>query len=130
MKKGRSDATLDDLDNKTIALIESIAKQVRTNIDGGKLPDIKLPVRSLDNVTYDEAKGYFELGAARKMRTLTVNTARSFAQTLRLMATSRSMVEHDDFATKREVYYISKNWGECRFDEQAESCLLYTSDAA
>jgi DNA topoisomerase-6 subunit A len=31
------------------------------------------------------------------------------------------MVEHDDFATKREVYYISKNWGDCRFDEQAES---------
>jgi DNA topoisomerase-6 subunit A len=31
------------------------------------------------------------------------------------------MVTHDDFATKREVYYISKNWGDCRFDEQAES---------
>ena len=31
------------------------------------------------------------------------------------------MVEKDDFATKREVYYISKNWGDCRFDEQAES---------
>jgi DNA topoisomerase-6 subunit A len=72
-------------------------------------------------VTYDEAKGYFELGEARKTRTLTVNTARSFAQTLRLMATSRGMVENDDFATKREVYYISKNWGDCRFDEQAES---------
>ena len=70
---------------------------------------------------YDEAKGYFELGDARKVRALTVNTARSFAQTLRLMATSRGMVEHDDFATKREVYYISKNWGDCRFDEQAES---------
>lgn len=45
----------------------------------------------------------------------------SFAQTLRLMATSRAMVEHNDYATKREIYYISKNWGECRFDEQAES---------
>src|SRR5665647_3435936 len=120
MKNG-SDATRSDLDQKTIALIESIAKQVRANIDSGTLPNIKLPVRSLDNVTYDEAKGYFELGAARKVRTLTVNTARTFAQTLRLMATSRSMVEHDDFATKREVYYISKNWGDCRFDEQAES---------
>ena len=52
---------------------------------------------------------------------MTVNTARSFAQTLRLMAASRSMVESNDFATKREAYYISKNWGDCRFDEQAES---------
>jgi DNA topoisomerase-6 subunit A len=105
MHKDSSDAAHGDLDQKTIALIESIAKQVRTNIDGGKLPNITLPIRSLDNVTYDEAKGYFELGTARKVRTLTVNTARSFAQTLRLMATSRTMVEHDDFATKREVLH-------------------------
>jgi len=56
-----------------------------------------------------------------KSRTLTVNTVRTFAQTLRLMAASREMVQHNDFATKREAYYISKNWGECRFDEQAES---------
>jgi len=122
MKKGSLDATQhSDLDNKTITLIESIAEQVRANIEDGKLPNISLPVRSLDNVTYDEAKGYFELGGARKVRTLAVNTARSFAQTLRLMATSREMIEHNDFATKREVYYISKNWGDCRFDEQTES---------
>ena len=107
--------------DKTIALIDSIAAQVRADIEVGKLPDLKFPVRALDNVTYDKRKGYFELGAAEKERTLTVTTARSFAQTLRLMATSRTMVEHDDFATKREVYYISKNWGDCRFDDQAES---------
>jgi DNA topoisomerase-6 subunit A len=72
-------------------------------------------------VNYDQTKGYFEIGAANKVRTLTVSTARSFAQTLRLMATSRAMIESNDFATKREAYYISKNWGDCRFDEQAES---------
>lgn len=120
MTKNSYDATRIEQDQKTIALIDSIAKQVRTSIDHGTLPDIRLPVRSLDNVIYDEVKGYFELGDACKVRTLTVNTARSFAQTLRLMATSRGMVEHNDFATKREVYYISKNWGDCRFDEQAE----------
>ena len=114
-------ATLDELDRRTIALIDSIAQQVRVSIEHGQLPAIELPVRSLANVTYDESRGYFELGDERKVRTLTVNTARSFAQTLRLMATSRTMVENDDFATKREAYYISKNWGDCRFDEQAES---------
>jgi len=30
-------------------------------------------------------------------------------------------VERNDFATKREAYYISKYWGGCRFDAQAES---------
>ena len=120
--KSRSDEPIQsDADRKTIALIDSVAAHVRMDIEAGKLPDIKFPVRALDNVTYDKAKGYLELGDAEKDRTLTVTTAKSFAQTLRLMATSRAMVEHDDFATKREVYYISKNWGDCRFDEQAES---------
>jgi DNA topoisomerase-6 subunit A len=121
MKQGNPRPARADLDRVTIALIESIAGEVRASIDSGRPPDITLPVRSLDNVTYDAAKGYFELGGARKVRALTVNTARSFAQTLRMMATSRSLVQHDDFATKREVYYISKNWGDCRFAEQDES---------
>ncbi|MFZ1990964.1 MAG: DNA topoisomerase IV subunit A [Alphaproteobacteria bacterium] len=121
MAKPSSEVTHSKLDEETIALIDSIANQVRVSIDHGALPAIELPVRGLDNVKYDQAKGYFELGDASKVRTLTVNTARSFAQTLRMMATSRDMVEHNDFATKREIYYISKNWGDCRFDEQPES---------
>jgi DNA topoisomerase-6 subunit A len=109
------------LDRKTIELIDDTAGSIRDSIERGELPDIELPVRGLTNVNYDVAKGYLELGDATKTRTLTVNTVRSFAQTLRLMAASRQMVESDDFATKREAYYISKNWGDCRFDEQAES---------
>jgi DNA topoisomerase-6 subunit A len=109
------------LDAITLRLISAIASAVRKSIEQGELPHIELPVRSLANVNYAPEKGYFELGKALKTRTLTVNTVRSFAQTLRLMAASRQMVQSDDFATKREAYYISKNWGACRFDEQAES---------
>src|SRR3974390_618530 len=121
MKKASLNIPRSDRDEQTIKLIETIANQVRKAIESGKLPSIRMPVRSLDNVTYDQAAGYLELGKTERLRTLTVNTARSFAQTLRLMATSRTMVESNDFATKREAYYISKNWGDCRFDEQAES---------
>jgi DNA topoisomerase-6 subunit A len=121
MNKANPDVAPSELDAQTIALIDSIARQIQQNVERGILPTLELPVRSLDNVKYDKARGYFELGDAHKIRTLSVNTARPFAQTLRMMATSRSMVEHNDFATKREVYYISKNWGDCRFEEQAES---------
>ncbi|MBE9516156.1 MAG: DNA topoisomerase IV subunit A, partial [Proteobacteria bacterium] len=109
------------LDQKTLELIDITAQSIRDSIEQGELPSIELPVRSLANVSYDAGKGYLELGDAMKSRTLTANTVRSFAQTLRLMAASRQMVQSDDFATKREAYYVSKNWGECRFDEQAES---------
>lgn len=121
MDKADPDALRSELDKKTIALIDRVARDIRTSIEKGQLPALAFPIRGLSNVIYDRVKGYFELGSSKKVRTLTVNTARSFAQTLRMMATSRAMVGNDDFATKREVYYISKNWGDCRFDEQAES---------
>jgi DNA topoisomerase-6 subunit A len=110
-----------ELDVRAMAVIDAVAEAVRASIGRGELPSIELPVRGLENVSYDAAKGYLELGDAIKTRTLTVNTVRTFAQTLRLMSASRAMVQHNDFATKREAYYISKNWGDCRFDEQAES---------
>lgn len=110
-----------ELDQQTLAFIDGLASQVRETIRKGELPAIEFLVRSLDNVSYDPVKGYLELGDLHKSRTLTASTVRSFAQTLRLMATSREMVQSDDFATKREAYYVSKNWGDCRFDDQPES---------
>jgi len=38
-----------------------------------------------------------------------------------MMALSHEIVRKDDMATKREAYYVSKNWGEARFLEQPES---------
>jgi DNA topoisomerase-6 subunit A len=44
---------------------------------------------------------------------------------MRLMATTKNdLLDKDDIAGKREVYYNSKSWGECRFDEQPESDTL------
>jgi DNA topoisomerase-6 subunit A len=37
------------------------------------------------------------------------------------MALSKELIDKDDMATKREAYYISKNWGKAGFTEQPES---------
>lgn len=117
----RAPRKLDGLDQKTLKLIEGTATRVRAKIDGRTLPELKFPTRSLSNVKYDAKVGYFELGRGQTARALSVNTVKSFAQTLRLMAISKEMVENNDFATKREAYYVSKNWGDCKFNEQVES---------
>jgi len=52
---------------------------------------------------------------------LTVSSVKTFAQTLRMMSLSKDLVEKDDIASKREAYYISKNWEQARFKEQPES---------
>jgi len=120
-KKTTRKAKLDALDRKTVQLIEETADRVQSSIFKRILPELRFPVRSLTNVSYDKKVGYFELGKGRKARALSVNTVKNFAQTLRLMSISKEMVENDDFATKREAYYVSKNWGECKFNEQTES---------
>ena len=120
-KVARAPAKLDAKDLKTLKLIEDTAQTVRAKIDKRTLPELKFPTRSLSNVKYSAKVGYFELGKGRKVRALSVNTVKAFAQTLRLMSISKEMVENNDFATKREAYYVSKNWGECKFNEQTES---------
>jgi DNA topoisomerase-6 subunit A len=101
--------------------IRDEAARVRGTILQGRKPSLRLPLRALSNVRYTPTKGFFEIKGANKERTLTVNTVKTFAQTLRMMALSKQLAEEDDIATKREAYYVSKNWDAARFDEQAES---------
>lgn len=119
-KRGRR-ATDDVKDKATIAAITSTAVAIKNAINKKKKPELRMPVRALSNVKYDPKKGYFEIGKDKKVRTLTVATVKTFAQTLKMMALSKELVDTNDFATKRDAYYQSKNWGDARFDEQSES---------
>jgi len=101
--------------------IKELAKQVHDVIKRMKAPTLTMPLRSLQNVKYDSKNGYFELLGKTKERTLSASTIKTFAQSLLMMNESKNIIEADDIATKREMYYISKNWGEARFSEQPES---------
>ena len=101
--------------------ILGVADDIHGSINRKKRPDLRFPIRALSNVLYDEKRGYFEIGKQQKIRTLEVATIKSFAQTLRMMALSKELIATDDFATKRDAYYQSKNWEDARFDAQEES---------
>ncbi len=109
------------MDAVTLKAIASVASDVYGAIMKGQKPDLEMPVRALSNVTYDEKGGYFEIGRSKKVRTLTVNTVKTFAQSLKMMSLSKELIANNDFATKRDAYYQSKNWRDCKFDEQPES---------
>jgi len=108
-------------DLKTVGLIVSTAEKIKKDILKTRKPNLEFPIRSLGNVSYSQKKGYFEIGKQMKTRTLTVNTVRGFAQTLRLMGLSKDLIQANDFATKRDAYYQSKNWESAKFDDQTES---------
>ncbi len=106
--------------------IVRVAADVRDDIlRRGRRPQLRVPVRALSNVRYDPKSGYLEMLGRMATRTLSVTTVKTFAQTMRLLATTKlDLLDRDDIAGKREVYYNSKSWGECRFDEQSESDSL------
>ncbi len=97
------------------------AKDIHAKILKSKSPTMVTPVRSLSNVKYQAKTGYFEMLGRNKQRSLTVSTVKTFAQALKMMSLAKELIEANDMATKREAYYISKNWGKAGFSEQSES---------
>jgi DNA topoisomerase VI subunit A len=101
--------------------IDSEARAVAGKIRKHEKPQMKLPIRSLSNVTYQPKRGHFSLKGKNKVRTLTVNTVKTFAQTLKMLAMSKGLIGDGRHSTKREAYYQAYNWGEAAFAEQDES---------
>ncbi len=107
--------------SKVITQIKHSSDEIYRKILARKKPSMKFPVRSLANVRYHPSKGFLEIAGQKKERTLTVTTVKTFAQTLRMIALSKTLIETDDFATKRDAYYQTKNWDDARCLDQVES---------
>ncbi|MCA1810326.1 MAG: DNA topoisomerase IV subunit A [Lentisphaerae bacterium] len=114
--------TRQDASVKIAELARGIYRDV---MERRRFPHMRFPVRSLSNVKYDPRKGHFEIMNKVATRTLSYNTVKTFAQSLRLLATTKTdLLDKHDIAGKREIYYNSKSWGACRFDQQPESDTL------
>lgn len=104
-----------------IAKICDEAQVVFDRIQRRQKPQMKLPLRSLANVKYHPKAGYFQLHGKNKIRTLTVGTVKTFAQTLKMLAMSKELIKTVRHSTKREAYYQAYNWGQAAFTCQEES---------
>ena len=104
--------------------IDGEAGKLYHDILAEKKPRMLFPVRALSNVRYvrkNRSEGFFQIKGRKTERTLTVNTVKTFAQSVRTMAQLKDVVATNDIIGKREVYYNAKSWGEVRFDEQPEA---------
>ncbi len=108
-------------EGKVVKKIKEIATDMYKRVKLLEKPELEMPIRSLSNVAYNEKDGFFKLLGKLKSRTLSASTIKTFAQTLRMMNLSKELIQTEDIATKREAYYVSKNWGDARFNEQPES---------
>jgi len=110
-----------DVGSETIEKIRGEAKEVYQRVSRRQKPQMKLPIRALSNVKYSPGAGHFQLNGRNKVRTLTVNTVKTFAQTLKMLAMSLDLIHTKRHSTKREAYYQAYNWGQAAFCGQEES---------
>ena len=101
--------------------IDAEAREVYERIRRRAKPQMKLPIRALSNVKYRPQAGYFQLNGRNKVRTMTVGTVKTFAQSLKMMAMSQDLIRTGRHSTKREAYYQAYNWGDAAFAAQEES---------
>ncbi|MFP4057837.1 MAG: DNA topoisomerase VI [Candidatus Brocadiia bacterium] len=107
--------------HQPVGRMVEVAQEIHGDIMGMKKPHMSFPVRSLSNVRYDPKGGTFKIKGRTSRRDFSYATVRTFAQSLRMLALSKAVVETDDIINKREAYYRSKSWGEAAFHEQPES---------
>ncbi len=101
--------------------IRTEAREVYQRINRKQKPQMRLPLRALSNVKYKPDPGFFQLSGKSKVRTLTVGTVKTFAQTLKMLAMSKDLIHTGRHSTKREAYYQAYNWGQAAFAAQEES---------
>ncbi len=102
-------------------VILGFAKGIHGDVKKQRRPHLNFPLRSLSNVHYSPKTGTFVIGDRVSTRDLSYTTAKTFAQSIRMLSLSKELVDSSRSATKREAYYVSKNWGDAKFDEQPES---------
>ncbi len=107
--------------NDVVEKIRGEAQAVYRRVQRRQKPQMRLPIRALSNVRYRPKAGYFQLRGRNKVRTLTVSTVKTFAQTLKMLAMSKELITSGRHSTKREAYYQAYNWAEAAFASQDES---------
>ena len=120
-KSTRAAATAAETREHAIGRMVEVAQGIHGDILRARKPHMSFPIRSLSNVRYDPRGGSFKILGRKSRRDFSYATVKTFAQSLRMLALSKAVVEDDDIINKREAYYRSKSWGEAAFKEQPES---------
>ncbi|MFH1978479.1 MAG: DNA topoisomerase IV subunit A [Candidatus Aenigmatarchaeota archaeon] len=89
-------------------------------------PDVKLPIRALSNIYFDEKNNLIRLGNKVSHRTyLNVAHTKKFMQTLMVAAECKKIIDQNVTTSIRDLYYALKhtipNTKENTFEDQTES---------
>ncbi|MCD6477816.1 MAG: DNA topoisomerase IV subunit A [Candidatus Aenigmarchaeota archaeon] len=104
--------------------LEEIGKSVVEQAKNHKVPYLRIPSRTTNNIVFDPKSLCYVIGNKTIMRSAgNIRHVKPMAQMLKVASFCKDLVEEElKHETKRGLYYISESWGEkLKFDEQPES---------
>src|SRR3972149_11870653 len=96
-------------DEEIIKKFEEAAEEVIKNIEKKQNPKLKIPLRGLTNVYFDEKARMIKLGDKQQTRTFfNIGQARKFMQTFLIASALKELIESGKTTSIRDVYYRTK----------------------
>ena len=115
-----------ELNNKSIEKLKELGLQMVEQLKKKEDPSIGIPIRTLSNVYYDEAKELLMLGNSKSQRNyLNISNTKKFMQTMMVGAFCKELLKSNVTTSIRDLYYSLKGTiagtNENTFNEQEES---------
>ena len=127
MAKESKTKTKSDADAKVITRLKEEAADVLSAIDNETNPKIKIPLRTISNVYFDEKAGMIKMGDKQQLRTFfNIGQAKKFLQTFLIASTLKEqLIDTGKTTSIRDLFYMTKHTiegtNENTFEEQEES---------
>jgi DNA topoisomerase-6 subunit A len=115
-----------EIDARTLAKIERLAREVLAQANKGTNPAVEIRQRSLSNVSFNTKKRIIELGDKTQSREFfNTNMARKFMQTMIVAKGCKKLIDEGKTVSIRQMFYMSKHTldrsSENTFEDQSES---------
>jgi DNA topoisomerase-6 subunit A len=113
-------------DKKVVEKLVTLGKELEVQIERGREPKMKVPLRGRTNVSFDRKTNLLRMGKKSSSRNfLNVAHAKKFMQTALIAAKCKDFVSSGKTASIRELYYQLKHTiedtKENTFEDQSES---------
>jgi len=111
-----------DRHQKAVDELYAIADDIYDQIEKGRIPSMKIPLRSKKNIIFQPRKGVWKYGAMTGVRSAKkLKGAYMLLRTMYMLEFIKDMIKNNKSSTLREMYYISEGWGNAKFGAQDES---------
>ena len=107
---------------ETKEALHDVVSEMYDKIIKGEPPTMTLPVRTKNNIGFDNKLGVYKYGKKRSIRDATsLGSAKQLLRALHVIEFIEEMIDAAKSSTLREMYYISESWGLGKFSSQNES---------